>query len=273
MDVSATIEVSALRAKYPGAVVPVIDHLDFCVSAGEALTILGPNGVGKSTLIRCLMGLMSPDSGQVLIGGRNVQSMTYVERAQHMSLVSQSEQSVFALSVQEVVLTGRAAYLGMFGGPGKKDRVLAAKALEVMGIADLSERSFAQLSGGQRQLVRIARALTQESKIMVLDEPTAHLDLANQMQVLKAVGLLLQQGITVVMTSHDPVHAFVCGGSVLLMGKDHKSFGPVETIITNEALSKIYSVPLTMIMSAHGEMAVAPNYSEFMPDQSVERKV
>lgn len=262
MDVvRSKIEVSGLTAHYPFSKKTVICDLSFSVGEGEVLTILGPNGVGKSTLLRCLCGFLEPASGQVLLDGEDVHALSSTDRARRVALVSQSEQSSFALSVEEIVLTGRAAHLGMFGRPGRKDHELAADALDMMGIGHLADRSFAELSGGERQLTRIARALVQRSPILILDEPTAHLDLANQMQVLRAILRLVQRNCTVIATSHDPEHAIVCGGAALLLASGAPGkHGHVSEVLTEKNLSALYRVPLRLI-EANGGTIAATDYN------------
>ncbi|MGB3387539.1 MAG: ABC transporter ATP-binding protein [Pseudaminobacter sp.] len=265
MDVTRPkIKVSGLTARYPASEEMIIRDLSFEIGEGEVLTILGPNGVGKSTLLRCLSGFLAPTSGEVQVDGEDVGALSATERARRLALVSQSEQSSFALSVEEIVLTGRAAHLGMFGRPGREDYALAADALEMMGIGHLAERSFAELSGGERQLARIARALVQQSPVLILDEPTAHLDLANQMQVLKAILRLVERNCTVIATSHDPEHAFVCGGGALLLSPGAHRHGRVGEVLTEDNLSALYEVPLRLIESAGGPV-VASDYSAARP--------
>lgn len=262
MDVmQPKVNVTELTARYPGSTKPVIRDLSFTVATGEVLTILGPNGVGKSTLLRCLSGFLKPVTGQILIDGENIGTLTATERARRLALVSQSEQSSFALTVKEIVLTGRAAHLGMFGRPGREDHTLADYALEMMGIRHLAERSFAELSGGERQLARIARALVQQSPLLILDEPTSALDLANQMQVLQAITRLVERNCTVIATSHDPEHAFVCGGVALLLSPGTQSqYGRVNEVLTEDKLSALYEVPIRLIESGSSSV-VAADYS------------
>lgn len=262
MDVmTPKIEVRGLTARYAAGRQSIIENLSFTVAEGEIVTILGPNGVGKSTLLKCLCGFLVPVSGEILLDGDDVGALTSTERARRLALVSQSEQTSFALSVEEIVLTGRAAHLGMFGRPGREDHALAIDAMETMGILHLAGRSFAELSGGERQLTRIARALVQQSPILILDEPTAHLDLANQMQVLRAIMQLVARKCTVVVTSHDPEHAFACGGKALLLsGPERTRYGHVIDVLTGDALSELYKVPLSLI-EAKGRPVIVADYS------------
>lgn len=258
------IDVNELTACYPGATQPIVKNQTWSIQKGEMLTILGPNGAGKSTLLRCLSALLRPSQGQVRVAGDDVQQLEPRERARRLALVSQSEATAFALSVHEIVLTGRAAHLNLFERPGAHDHQLTREAIDAMGIAHLAQRSFSELSGGERQLARIARALVQQSAVLLLDEPTAHLDLANQLQVLKAILQLLQKGCTVVMTSHDPAHALLCEGKALLLGKDGShAFGRAADVLSDERLSQLYGVPLSLMRLPTGP-AVAPHYSALL---------
>lgn len=252
------IEVTGVGAAYPGATKSIFENHTWTIRKGEILTILGPNGAGKSTLLKCLSALLRPSQGHVHIGGDDVQQLNPRERAQRIALVSQSEQTAFALSVHEIVLTGRAAHLGMFERPGHQDHQLTSEAIATMGIAHLEQRSFSELSGGERQLARIARALVQQSAVLLLDEPTAHLDLANQIQVLKAIMQLLARGCTVVMTSHDPAHALLCEGKALMLGKDGSHvFGRAADVLSDERLSNLYGVPLSLVRLISGPVVAA----------------
>ncbi len=263
-SVPPLIEVMGLGAAYAGAAKPILQDQTWSIQKGEILTILGPNGAGKSTLLKCLSALLRPSHGQVRIGGDDVQLLSHRERARRLALVSQSEQTAFALSVHEIVLTGRAAHLDLFERPGAQDHQLASDAIATMGIAHLAQRSFSELSGGERQLARIARALVQQSTVLLLDEPTAHLDMANQIQVLKAVMQLLKQGCTVIMTSHDPAHALLCEGKALLLGKEGThAFGRAAEVLSDERLSSLYGVPLSLMKLASGPV-VATHYSALL---------
>ena len=258
MDVTKApaLEADGLSAGYGRAV--VFKDVSFTVPRGGLLTILGPNGAGKSTLLKCLGGLLEPRSGRALIQGDPVGVLPAAQRAQRLAFVSQSENAAFALSVEEIVLTGRAAHLGLFKRPGTKDVDLVEQALETMGIGHLAQRSFAELSGGERQLARIARALAQQSPILLLDEPTAHLDPAHQMQVLKAIFTLVAEGRTLVMTSHQPEHALVCGGSALLLSsKGAVSFGPASEVVNEGSLGRLYDIPFKLVETLSGPLVAA----------------
>jgi iron complex transport system ATP-binding protein len=260
MDVTGppALEARGLCAGYHKTM--ALRDISFTVPQGGILTVLGRNGAGKSTLLKCLAGLLDPLAGRVLIQGDPARDLPPAMRAKRLALVSQSEQSAFALTVEELVLTGRAAHLGLLDRPGAKDRLLTAAALDMMGIGRLAKRSFAELSGGERQLARIARALAQQSPILLLDEPTAHLDPAHQMQVLKAIFTLVAERRTLVMTSHQPEHALICGGSTLLLLDDGQMIsGPAHEVVTGANLTRLYGVPFTITETPSGP-SVAANY-------------
>lgn len=258
------IAVTGLGANYPGAITPILQSQTWAIQQGELLTVLGPNGAGKSTLLKCLCALLQPSHGHVTIAGDDVRQLSHRARAQRVALVSQSEQAAFALSVHEIVLTGRAAHLDLFQRPGAQDHALATDAIAAMGIAHLAQRPFSELSGGERQLARIARALVQQSAVLLLDEPTAHLDLANQIQVLRAIVQLLARQCTVVMTSHDPAHALLCEGKALTLSKDGSHvFGRAEEVLSDAHLSALYAVPLSLMPLPTGPI-VAPHYSALL---------
>lgn len=243
----------------------LVDALSLSLQAGEVLNILGPNGVGKTTLLKAICGLSSPMAGKVEIFGQDLSKISIKDRARKIALVSQSENMTFALSVLETVLTGRAAHLGLFARPGAKDITLAKQLLEEMGVGDLAERELPSLSGGQRQMVRIARALAQEAQILVLDEPTSHLDIANQIQVLAAVRRLKARGITVIITTHDPEHALVCGGQVLALSKSRAPVvGAVSETLDERLLQDLFSIPVSRFVTPAGDTLIAPRYTEIL---------
>lgn len=243
----------------------LVSGLDLTLPKGEVLNILGPNGVGKTTLLKAICGLGAPLAGEVRIFGADLAKVKIRDRARKIALVSQSETMTFALSVLETVLTGRAAHLGLFGQPGPQDTARAMDMLAEMGIADLAHRDMPSLSGGQRQMVRIARALVQEAEIMVLDEPTAHLDIANQMQVLAAVRRLHGRGMTIIITTHDPEHALVCGGQVLALGKNRPPvIGEVAAVLDEALLEELFLVPVTRLTTPDGDTLIAPRYRDIL---------
>ncbi|MFE3544316.1 ABC transporter ATP-binding protein [Nocardia sp. NPDC059177] len=198
--------------------------------AGEVLTVLGPNGRGKTTLLRCLVGLAAPTEGRVAGAGT-------------IGYVPQHHRTTFSYTAFDMVLMGRARHLRAAAMPGRRDRELAGAAMARVGVAELAGRDYPSLSGGERQLVLIARAIVSESPILVLDEPAAALDLRNQGQVLHLLRGLADEGRTVVLTTHHPDHAIeIADTAMLLFGGGDVRIGPVETTLTDESVGELYGV-------------------------------
>lgn len=194
-----------------------LDTITLDIEAGETLCILGPNGAGKCTLIGCLLGLVEGSTGSVALSGRSIEALSREDIARLVAYVPQSSELVFAYSVRQMVLMGRTTHFGRGGAPGSTDRLRVEQALVSCKIAHLGDRPFVELSGGERQLVLIARALAQDAPLLVMDEPTAGLDLGSQGRVLGLVRELSRAGKGVIMTSDMPEHAFVLACRVALL--------------------------------------------------------
>lgn len=222
--------------------------LDLDVRRGEVLTVLGPNGCGKSTLLRCIGGALTLEEGVVRIGGVELASLEPAARARKIGFLFQEHAPSFPFTVLDVAVMGRTPHLGLFGAPSSKDVGLAIDALGQMGILHLKNRPYTDLSGGERQLVLLSRTLVQQPEIVLLDEPTSHLDFKNQVHCLQAVGRLAAQGVTMIMTTHDPNHAFLFPGRALLMSPGvSPAAGPAEEIVTSAALSAAYGIPIDVL--------------------------
>lgn len=234
--------------------------LDLTVAPGEVLCLLGPNGGGKTTLFKTLLGLLPPLAGRIRLDGADVARWSRRDLAAQLGYVPQAQGATFPFRVFDVVLMGRASRLGTFASPGPADRARAARALESLEIAHLADRTYTEISGGERQMVLIARALAGEPRLLVMDEPTASLDFGNQTRVLTQVRRLSRQGIAVILSTHDPDHAFLCADRVALLHEGRLlALGTPSDTITPEALARIYGVAVAVVpLPGHRHAVCAP---------------
>jgi iron complex transport system ATP-binding protein len=234
----------------------VLDSLSMEIESGSLTAVLGPNGAGKSTLLDICLGWKQPNRGKVLLHGHPIGCYSRRETGTLMSLVPQDEKINFDYSVLEYTLLGRAPYLGQLEVPGKQDMIIALDALERTGIADLRQRPITRLSGGEHQLLMIARALAQEPSVMLLDEPTSKLDPANRARVLSILTALSASGVTILFTTHDPSLAARIATYLILVreGKILRS-GSAEEILTGENLTLLYGTDIK-VHTLDGERVV-----------------
>lgn len=253
-----TIEGRALSIGYGDRVVG--RDLDLLLGEGEVLALLGPNGGGKTTLLRTLLGLLSPKQGDVHLDGRALSAIPIRERARMIAYVPQVHAGTFAFTVETVVLMGRTAHGSLFSGPSMNDHAVAARALERFGIFALRERPYTEISGGERQLVLLARALAQEPRFIVLDEPTASLDFGNQGKVMQEIRALAGSGLGVLFTTHDPNHALRAADRAFLLRKGEKlAEGPVGQVLTGDNLERLYGAPVQQLSdTGSGRVAFLP---------------
>lgn len=215
--------------------------LVFRVVPGEVVALLGPNGCGKTTLLKTLLGLLSPLAGEVRLDGVALAELGVAERARRMAYVPQSSTTTFGFTVREVVLLGRTAHGRVWSPPSRHDREVAEVCLSRMGVAALAERPLHRISGGERQLAMVARALAQQPSLVLLDEPTASLDFGNQGKVLREMRRLAEEGLGVVFTTHDPNHALrYADRAVLMKAGGIVGDGPAPEVLTAEALGRMY---------------------------------
>ncbi len=227
---------------------PVFSSVSLHLSEGEIFCLIGPNGTGKSTLIKCIAGLLSYESGEVLIEGNNLQSLTPSQSARIIGYVPQSHIPSFPFPVRDVVVMGRSPHLGPLSSPTLADMQVADDAMDTVGIAHLADRPCTDISGGEYQLVLIARALTQMPRILLLDEPTSHLDLGNQMKILRTIARLSEQGLTILMATHFPDHAFLLSGRVgVMMRQGLTRIGKAETVITEDTMKEAYDARVSIM--------------------------
>jgi iron complex transport system ATP-binding protein len=240
-----TLVATDLAYGYRG--VPVGSGLTLSLQSGEVLCLLGPNGGGKTTLLKTLLGLLPAQGGRITLGGRDLASFSRAELARRVGYVPQAHAAFFPFTVRDVVLMGRVARVGLFSAPSAHDRDAADRALEILGIDHLAERTYTEISGGERQMTLIARALAQEPQILVMDEPTANLDFGNQARVLEQVASLSAGGLSILLSTHDPDHAFACAGRVALLSRgDLVALGtPIETL-TAKTLRRLYGIEVTI---------------------------
>ncbi len=227
------------------------------VKQGETICLLGPNGCGKTTLLNCIHGDLTPQSGEIQIDGRDVQKMTIIERARNMGYVFQEHSAPFPYSSLEVVRMGRSPHLGIFQVPSEQDTELAGDIMEEMGIGHLADKRYTMLSGGERQLVLIARTLCQEPEMILFDEPTSHLDFKNQTLILRTISRLAGRGLTIIMTSHFPNHAWLLSSRVAMMGQNGIiAEGPAERVMTEENLSETYGLRVKVFQVVDGDTTI-----------------
>jgi iron complex transport system ATP-binding protein len=244
----AILAVSDLSFAYNGKAPAVLRDLGLAIPARAVTAILGPNGSGKTTLLRLLLGVLRPQRGTVHLLGRPLDDYSRRQRGRLLGLVPQDEHIPFEFSVLEYVLLGRAPYLGPLEMPGLADRMAAEEALRVAGLAELRDRPLPNLSGGERQLAVVARALAQQPSVLLMDEPTAHLDLGNRGRLLTIMRSLSAGGATVVLTTHDPNLASEVAQHVVLMRRGEiVKVGRTEGVLTSENLSAIYGVPVQVL--------------------------
>jgi iron complex transport system ATP-binding protein len=235
-------------------------HLDLTLASGEVLALLGPNGGGKTTLLKTLLGLLAAKSGEVKLADRPLKRYSIRERARLLAYVPQSHVSTFAFTVEAVALMGRTAHGNIFSRPTAGDHAIAARMLERFGVAHLRERPYTMISGGERQLVLLARALAQEPQFVVLDEPTANLDFGNQGKVMREIRQLAASGHGVLFTTHDPNHAMRAADRVyLLRSGECIGQGPTGSMLGRAQLEELYGGPVEEISDRrHGRIAFLP---------------
>ncbi|MFZ1984903.1 MAG: ABC transporter ATP-binding protein [Desulfatitalea sp.] len=250
---NAAVEVENLSHAFDGRT--VLEELSFPVPAGCFFTIIGPNGSGKTTLLKLMVGLLGPRTGRVAVLGRSIDTYTARQLARTIAYVPQNVPLTFAFTVGQVVLMGRAPHLGLLGLEGESDLRLAREAMALADVAHLADRRLDQLSGGEQQRVFIARAICQQPKILLLDEPTAALDLSHQVAVMDLMERLkTHQGITIVMVSHDLNLAAMYADLILLLDKGRLAgLGAPREVLDFALLEKVYGCPLLVDKSPLGD--------------------
>jgi iron complex transport system ATP-binding protein len=247
MVMSKILDIKNAEFSYNGKK-SIFRNVNISVNRGDVLCILGPNGTGKSTLIKCMNSLLKIKSGKILLKDKNIYSINKTELAKIMAYIPQSNGSTFAYSVLDIVLMGRAPHLSLTSVPGKNDYRIAEEALGSLGILFLKDKAYTEISGGERQLVLMARAIAQQPEILLLDEPTSHLDFGNQIRILKVINELSKRGLSVIMTSHFPDHAFLSSNKVAIMNQGTIiEMGKPEAVVTEENMKQAYGIDVKIL--------------------------
>jgi iron complex transport system ATP-binding protein len=246
----------------------VLKNISFSAHEGELISILGPNGAGKSTLFKCILGLLKGFTGSVSLGGENVKNMPARRLAQLVAYIPQSHHPAFNYSVLDIVLMGTAHQTHAFSPPGKKETAVAFEALEQVGMAEMAQRCFLKLSGGEQQLVMIARALAQQTTVLMMDEPTSNLDFGNQIRVMQNIRRLVDHGYTVLMSCHNPQHSLHFSDRILMLC-DHEIIaqGLPREVINESLLKRVYGVDVKIFETGDG-CVISPLLARGVIDKS-----
>ncbi|HOB29307.1 MAG TPA: ABC transporter ATP-binding protein [Bacillota bacterium] len=240
-----SIDVSNLSFSYGEN--QVLDQVSFTAQDNQLLSVLGPNGVGKTTLFRCILGLLKGYKGQILVDEIDIEGLGIAEMAKLIAYIPQFHYPSFNYSVFDMVLMGTSVHVSAISTPGKKQKRHVEAALKRLGIYHLKDRGFTKISGGERQLVLLARALVQQAKVLVMDEPTSNLDFGNQIRVLMEIKSLAREGYTIIQSTHNPDQAFMFSDKVLAM-KDGEvlAWGRPADIFTEDLIYNLYGMEVKM---------------------------
>jgi iron complex transport system ATP-binding protein len=247
MNDGPLLKFSEITFGYPSTSSPVMEKFDLEIAPGTVTAILGPNGAGKTTLLHLALGWLKPQGGTIELNQSPLASYSRRELGQWMALVPQNEHTPFEFSLLEYVLFGRAPYLAPLAMPGDEDVKVAEEMLVRVGLETIQERSILSLSGGERQLVLVARALAQQPRLLLLDEPTSHLDLSNKGRLVHLLRNLSAQGVTILFTTHEPDVASALATHLVLMKKGRVlQTGPLDAVFTSQNLTELYQMPVSV---------------------------
>ncbi|MFA7565585.1 MAG: ABC transporter ATP-binding protein [Alkalispirochaeta sp.] len=243
-DVSPAVTVQNASFAYTDGL-PVLSSLSLSISTGRVTAILGPNGVGKTTLLNMILGWIRPSEGAVLLFGQSLTSMSRRDAGRTVSIVPQDEHLAFEYSLLDYVLLGRSPHLNALALPGQQDIAMADRCLKRVGMYERRFDPVTDISGGEKQLVLLARSLCQEPRLLLLDEPSAHLDIANKRRLVNLIQDLRNTGVTVVLTTHDPDFAAVTSDEIVLLSDGNLlAQGAPSEVMTSALLSAAFRIPL-----------------------------
>lgn len=226
----------------------IFEDINLSVDKGDVVCILGPNGTGKTTLIKCFNNLLKLNEGNIFINDTNIHDLSQREIAKNIAYIPQEHTSTFEFSVFDVVLMGRSPYIDFLDTPSEKDYKITEDTLKKFNIYHMKDKAYTKLSGGEKQLIFFARVYAQQANVLLLDEPTSHLDFGNQIRTLKLIENLSKEGKAVVMTSHFPDHAFLSSNKVAIMKeKRFIDFGSPEDVITEDTMKDIYGIDVKIL--------------------------
>jgi iron complex transport system ATP-binding protein len=248
---NAAVHVDGISFRYDDH--GVFSDVSLDVLPGEVLCLLGPNGCGKTTLLRCVSGALKIEKGSIRLGQQELSAMTATEIARQIGFVFQEHSAPFPYSVIDVVCMGRAPHIRIFSAPIARDVQMAEEALDAVGMFHLRDKPYTQISGGERQLVLIARTIAQQPQVILLDEPTSHLDLKNQALILRKIKALARQGLSIMMSTHLPNHALLHASKVALMHSGGVlTSGRPQDVITEQSLKAIYGIDVRILTGQDG---------------------
>lgn len=255
----ALIDVQNAAFTYDGKRM-IFEDVNFSVDEGEILCVIGPNGCGKSTLIDCILGLKKLKTGQIMVAGDNLETLKAREFAEHVAYVPQGHKTTFAYTVLDVVTMGRTYAAKMFSPPDEEERAIAREALKKVGLSGFEDREYTKLSGGELQLVIIARAIAQQARVMVMDEPTAHLDFTHELTVMEVVAdLVKKEKRSLIMATHFLNQAYYLENSgvntkvALFSGRGFAKMGRPSQVLTTENLEGTFNIVTEIVQDGNGK--------------------
>ena len=226
----------------------ILENINLLFESGQFYCILGANGVGKTTLFKSILGVIPSRSGEILINNKPISSIPSRDLSEFLAYVPQAKDNAYDMNVLEVVVMGRARFIKKFSQPSADDYAMANRVLEHLRIEKLTYKKYSELSGGEQQIVLIARALVQDAKFIIMDEPASNLDFENQKKVLECLKQLSERGLGVILSSHSPDHAIFCDTKVVMIDKKkHIHIGSIEETLTTQNLREVYGVDIQMI--------------------------